>query len=267
MSRKKVTKKKVTKRKVKKSKLAIVIFLLSISIFSISYATKNIVASLSSIAISKSKENEVEPLKEEKDKIEIEQLSIDNENAQKKYKVVIDAGHGGTDSGRTGFSKKSLEKDITLQLTKKIASKLTQYKDIEVILTRSEDITLSVEERANIANSQKADLLVSIHLNGEYGGNTANGTETYYQTGAVDNSDRLAKSIQDTLCLYLETRNRGVLATNIQLLKDTAMASASIEVGFITNKDEEKKLTTNSYQEKMADGIAQGILSYIDSVK
>ncbi|MBO5131300.1 MAG: N-acetylmuramoyl-L-alanine amidase [Romboutsia sp.] len=171
MSRKKVTKKKVTKRKVKKSKLAIVIFLLAISIFSISYATKNIVASISSIAISKSKEKEVEPLKEEKDKIEIEQLSLDNENAQKKYKVVIDAGHGGIDSGRTGFSKKSLEKDITLQLTKKIASKLTQYKDIEVILTRSEDITLSVEERANIANSQKADLLVSIHLNGEYGGN------------------------------------------------------------------------------------------------
>lgn len=267
MSKKKVIKKKVTRRKLKKSKLAIVIVLLLVSIFSISYATKNIVSSFSSIAISKTKEKEVETLKEKTEYNEIEQLSLDDENKQKKFKVVIDAGHGGEDLGRTGFSKKTLEKDINLQITKKVASKLTQYKDIEVILTRSEDISLSIEERANIANSQKADLLVSIHSNGEYGGNTANGTETYYQKDSVDNSDKLAKSIQDTLCLYLETRNRGVLATNIQLLKNANMPSASIEVGFITNKDEEKNLTTNSYQDKMADGIAQGILSYIDSVK
>lgn len=264
MSKKKVTKTKIIKKKVKKSRVAIVAVLLFISIFSLSYLTKNIVATFSSMAISKEKEKAEQ---EKVDDKEIEQLTLDKEDDQKKFKIVVDASHGGEDSGRTGFSKKTFEKDISLQISKKVASKLAQYKDIEVILTRSEDITLTNEERVNIANSQKADLLVSIHLNGEYGGGTANGTETYYQQGSVDNSDKLAKSIQDTVCLYLETRNRGVIATNIDLLKNTTMPSASIEVGFITNEEEEKKLKTNSYQEKMADGIAQGILSYVDSVK
>lgn len=266
MSKKKLIKKKVIKKKVKKSRVAIVLALLLISIVSLSYATKNIVNTFSSIAISRSKEKE----KLEQDKVEdkeVEQLTLDKGDSQKKFKVVVDAAHGGEDSGKTGFSKETLEKDISLQISKKVASKLVQYKDIEVILTRSEDITLSKEERVNIANSQKADLLVSIHVNGEYSGGTANGTETYYQQGSIDNSDKLAKSIQDTVCLYLETRNRGVIATNIDLLKDTAMPSVSIEVGFITNKEEEKKLKQNSYQEKMADGIAQGILSYVDSTK
>ncbi|MGL5506813.1 MAG: N-acetylmuramoyl-L-alanine amidase family protein [Paraclostridium sp.] len=266
MSRKKVIKKKVIKKKVKKSRVTIVVLLLLISIVSLSYATKNIVTTFSSMAISKSKEKEKAEQEKVDDK-EIEQLTLDKEDEQKKFKIVVDAAHGGEDSGKTGFSKKTLEKDVSLQISKKVASKLAQYKDIEVILTRSEDITLSKEERVNIANSQKADLLVSIHLNGEYGGGSANGTETYYQQGSVDNSDKLAKSIQDTVCLYLETRNRGVIATNIDLLKNTTMPSASIEVGFITNEEEEKKLKTNSYQEKMADGIAQGILSYVDSIK
>lgn len=258
--------KKIVKKRIRKSRLAIVVALLLVSIFSLSYATKNIVESISSMAITKAKDKE-ESKKEEFDEKEIEQFTLEDEDTQKKFKVAIDASHGGDDSGRTGFSKKTLEKDISLEISKKVASKLSQYKDIEVILTRSEDVTLSVEDRVNMVNSQNADLLVSIHLNGEYGGNTANGTETYYQQGTIDNSDKLAKSIQETVCLYLETRNRGVLATNIELLKNTTMPSASIEVGFITNQDEEKKLNSNSYQEKMADGIAQGILSYIDSIK
>lgn len=266
MSKKKIKNKKVIKKKIKKSRVAILVMLLLISIFSLSYATKNIISSISSIASSKHSDDK-EVTKEDAGNHEIEQMSLDRENIEKKFKVLVDAGHGGEDSGRTGFSQKNLEKDITLQISKKVASKLSQYKDIEVILTRSEDITLSVEDRINVANSQKPDLAVSIHTNGEYSGNTANGTETYYQQGAVDNSDKLAKSIQDTVSLYLDTRNRGVIATNTELLKSTAMPAASIEVGFITNEDEEKKLTTNSYQDKMADGIAQGILSYIDSVK
>lgn len=262
-NKRRVTKKKVVKRRIKKSRVIIATLLLGISIFSIGYTAKNVLNTAQSSASSKEKEK----TNESKDVKEIEQLTLENEEVGKKFKIVIDPGHGGDDKGRESFSKKNLEKNISLSIGKKVASKLSQYKDIEVILTRSEDINLSVENRIEKANSQNADVFLAIHLNGEYKGNTANGIETYYQKESIDNSGKLAKSIQDTVCLYLETRNRGVLATNMDLLKNTTMPSAWIEAGFITNEKEEKKLMSNSYQEKMAEGIAQGILSYIDSTK
>ena len=116
-----------------------------------------------------------------------------------------------------------------------------------------------------MANSQNIDLVVSIHQNAQNDASSANGTETYYPQNGINDSDKLAKSIQDTICLYLNTKNRGIYPSNVGILKSTDMPTALVEVGFLTNKKDEKNLKSQSYQNKMAEGIAQGILSYIDS--
>lgn len=249
----------IRKKRIKKSRLFILALLVLICIFSISFIAKK--------GFSNVKDNKVDDnnLKENTQaKVEIEHLSLENEKSNKKIKILIDPGHGGNDTGSKGFSG-SLEKDISLEIAKKVAGKLSQYKDLEVILTRSEDTNISLEERTSMANSQNIDLVVSIHQNAQSGSSSAHGTETYYPQNGINDSDKLAKSIQDTICLYLNTKNRGIYPSNVGILKGTDMPSALVEVGFLTNEKDEKNLKSQSYQNKMAEGIAQGILSYIDS--
>ena len=250
----------IKKRRIKKSRLFILALLVLIGIFSISFLVKNVFGN--------AKDNKVDNKNNVKEKtqqnIEIEHLSLENEKSNKKIKILIDPGHGGSDTGSKGFSG-SLEKDISLEIAKKVAGVLSQQKDLEVILTRSEDTNVSLEERTDMANSQNIDLVVSIHQNAQNGASSANGTETYYPQHGINDSDKLAKSIQDTICLYLNTKNRGIYPSNVGILKSTDMPTALVEVGFLTNEKDEKKLKSQSYQNKMAEGIAQGILSYIDS--
>ncbi len=250
----------IKKRRIKKSRLFILALLVLIGIFSISFLVKNV--------FNNAKDNKVDNKNNVKEKthqnIEIEHLSLENEKSNKKIKILIDPGHGGSDTGSKGFNG-SLEKDISLEIAKKVAGVLSQQKDLEVILTRSEDTNISLEERINMANSQNIDLVVSIHQNAQNGSRSANGTETYYPQNGINDSDKLAKSIQDTICLYLNTKNRGIYPSNVGILKSTDMPTALVEVGFLTNEKDEKNLKNQIYQNKMADGIAQGILSYIDS--
>jgi N-acetylmuramoyl-L-alanine amidase len=253
-------KKVVKKRRLKKSRLIILAFLLVVSVFLISFLIKNIFGGTSTDKVKNTDNIESNTKKS----VEIEHLSLENEKSKGKIKILIDPGHGGSDVGARGVDG-SLEKDISLEIGKKVAGDLSQYSDLEVILTRSEDTYVSLDERTKMANSQNVDLVVSIHQNAESGGNTAYGTETYYQKNDVDDSEKLAKSIQDTICLYLNTRNRGIYPSNLEVLRDTDMPSALVEVGFLTNKKEVKKLNNEDYQNKMAEGISQGILSYIDS--
>ena len=89
-----------------------------------------------------------------------------------------------------------------------------------------------------MANSQNVDAVISIEANAQSGRNDAYGTETYYQQNGVVDSEKLAKSIQSTICLYLNTRDRGIYPSNLEILKNTDMPSALVEVGFITNEKE-----------------------------
>lgn len=253
-------KKIVKKRKIKKSRLIIIVFLLLIFAFLLSFLFKLLFVSKADER--NSKENDVK--ENQSKKVELEHLSLDNESSDHKFKVLIDPGHGGSDIGTKGVEG-ILEKDICLSIGKKVAGVLSQYDDLEVILTRSEDTYVSVEDRIKMANSQNVDVVISIEANAQSGRNDAYGIETYYQQNGVVDSEKLAKSIQGTICLYLNTRDRGTYPSNLEILKNTDMPSALVEVGFITNEKETKKLKTESYQSKMAEGIAQGILRYIDS--
>ncbi len=126
---------------------------------------------------------------------------------QKKFKVVIDAGHGGHDTGTRGTGKmRKKEKDIALAVAKLVAKKLKSYRDIKPILTRNKDVFLELYQRAEIANKNKADLFVSIHCNANRN-KRASGSETFV-LGVHRNKDNLEVAKRENAVIELEADNQ-----------------------------------------------------------
>lgn len=126
---------------------------------------------------------------------------------QKKFKVVIDAGHGGHDSGTRGTKRMhKSEKDVSLAVAKLVAKKLKAYKDIKPILTRDKDVFLELYQRAKIANKNKADLFISIHCNANTN-KSASGSETYV-LGVHRNKDNLEVAKRENAVIELEADNK-----------------------------------------------------------
>ena len=185
--------------------------------------------------------------------------------------VVIDAGHGGWDSGAvgpTGYQEKVPNLGIALRA--KSALEALGYR---VILTRSTDVALGpdllsdLQGRVDIANNNHADVFVSIHNNS--GPSGAHGTETYYyrnpDTGAYDaKSKALATLIQQETVKRVATSDRGVKGANFFVLRRTNMTAALLEGAFISDPGEEQLLRTADFQQKLAEGVAAGIKSYFD---
>ena len=172
-----------------------------------------------------------------------------------KVKVVVDAGHGGKDPGAIGNGLK--EKDIVLSISKKVNSKL-QSLGFKTVMTRSNDTYIPLSQRYSIANNNNADLFVSIHANSA--GATANGIETLYKS-----SKALAQSIQTQLINQTGANSRGLkYRTDLAVLNGTKMPSALVEVGFVSNASEASKIGNNSYQEKLATAIVNGLAKYTD---
>lgn len=194
------------------------------------------------------------------------QYDLEDEKNQKskKYNIVVDAGHGGNDKGSLDSTETVYEKDIALQIAKKVASRLGRESDVNVIMTRSEDKYVSLEERAEIAKRANADALISIHLNAQKKFGDANGLETWYRGGATDGSKELASSVQKTTASYVEITSRGILRNNFEILRETTMPAVLIECGFITNVSDMEKLKNPNYQDMLAEGIMQGTLSFLD---
>lgn len=249
------------KRKINKKKL-LILFIVFILFIPISFKlTQSAILKIQNITINKQQtsvevnsDNEYETLHTEVDK-----------NVNKKYTIMIDPGHGGYDKGTIANDKVTFEKDITLQIGALVAQKLTKQKDVQAIISRNEDKYISLADRAKLANEQNVDLFVSIHLNGQAGGSDATGFETYYTKGKDDGSDELAKQIQEIVISYVDVRDRGVKTEKFQVLSDSKMPAVLVECGFLTNDEEAKKLKDKSYQENLAEGIAQGILAYLDT--
>lgn len=199
---------------------------------------------------------------------QVEQFDLEeevNKDLGKKYTVLIDPGHGGKDKGTMNNSKTIYEKDLTLQISKRVANKLSKQNDVQVMISRIDDQFVSLSDRVKLAKDNNVDLLVSIHLNAEGGGNSATGVETYYRRGATDDSKELAETVQKTIRTYIDVRDRGVKEDIYQVLRDSDMPAILIECGFLTNVEETKKLMDSNYQNDLSDGIAQGILTFLDS--
>ncbi len=220
-------------------------------------------------------------------------------------RIVVDAGHGGKDPGAVGPSG-VLEKDVTLKLAKELSKELARQIGCEVILTRSRDVYLPLEERTAIANKVGADLFVSLHANANKS-RKAYGIETYYlnfskndkaaavaarengtslkqvsdlelilfdlmANAKINESSRLAAEIQKSLVYriskkYSNIRDLGVRQGPFYVLLGATMPSVLVETAFISHPREEKRLVSSAYQKTAAQAIAAAIKEYAVSNK
>lgn len=250
--------KKVKKRKVNKKRLFIAICFLIVLIFC---TFKVVQYGIGVLKDTKLKEKNSHGIVIDNEQFE---LGDESENLNKKFTVLVDAGHGGFDKGTAGTVTKIYEKDLSLQLAKKVANKLAKQDDVQVIVTRKEDKYISLADRPKVVKDQPVDLLVSIHLNAEKKGNSATGIEIYYKKGSEDGSEKLARTVQDTMLSYVDAKDRGILGNNFEILREAEMPAILIECGFLTTPQEEQKLINTKYQEQLTEGIVQGILSFLD---
>ncbi|CEQ24396.1 S-layer protein [[Clostridium] sordellii] len=175
------------------------------------------------------------------------------------YKVFIDPGHGGDDSGAPGLGSKN-EDDLNLEVAMKVKKKL-EAKNIDVKMSRESDEFIKLGERANMANQYGADVFVSIHQNSA-DAESAHGIETYYHPNK-GMYEPLAKDIQDNAINQTGARNRGVKSSNLAVLRESNMPSSLFESGFVSNLQEYNKLINPAYQDKLATGIVDGIETYL----
>lgn len=221
-------------------------------------------------------------------------------------RIVIDPGHGGKDYGAPGYLKGVHEKKVVLQIGKRLADMIRKEIQCEVILTRSSDSYLSLEERTAIANTKEGDLFISIHTNASKDPR-AYGIETYIlnlatddesirvaarenatstknisdldsilhdlmQHAKVSESTRLGSYVQNAMLSqlgkkYRQVNNKGVKQAPFYVLLGAEMPSILIETSFISNPRECKRLISSDYQEKLCRGIVQGIKRYIQETK
>lgn len=173
-------------------------------------------------------------------------------------KIVIDAGHGGSDPGAIGPSGLK-EKDVVLDVSLKLRD-ILKSKGYEVVMTRSTDIYLSLQQRVNIANSSGADFFLSIH-NNSFSSPTSNGTETFsYKTTGF--SADVAKKIQNELIKAHGLTNRGFKTEAFYVLKYNNIPAALAEIAFISNPYEESLLAQAAFRQKSAQAMADAIMSF-----
>ncbi|WP_211746102.1 N-acetylmuramoyl-L-alanine amidase family protein [Paenibacillus sp. Marseille-Q4541] len=174
--------------------------------------------------------------------------------------VVIDPGHGGSDSGTVGITNK-FEKDFTLALSLKIEALLLNEPKINVVMTRDSDVYPTRSERVVLANQLEADVFVSIHGNSVLASPQASGTETYYYQRS--SSKDLANVVHKHLVEALGFKDRGVKDGNFQVIRETTMPAVLLEIGFLSNRLEEAAMFSESVQDKAAQAIVDGIKEYL----
>lgn len=171
--------------------------------------------------------------------------------------VCIDPGHGGKDPGAIGNGL--FEKDLTRSITERVAEKLRQYEDVKVILTRHGDMTVSLQERVDIANQLNADFFLSIHVNA--GGGT--GLESFVYTGAGEHTKGLRTMIHAEIGKYLDAKgifDRGPKFANFQVLRDTRMPAMLVECLFIDNAKDAALLRRDDILDGLAGAIVAGLV-------
>ena len=192
-----------------------------------------------------------------------------------KRSIFLDPGHGGSDPG--AISGGVREKDLTLSVYNKVSSKLASL-GYTVLTSRNVDKDVDLVDRADQANKANADMLLSIHFNAG-GRGIARGIETYYYQATADRvpkinkenhnnperlerSRKLANKVQQNLLYQTGANDRGVKRASFTVLRETSIPSILVELGFIDNPEERNKIKTNEYQERLANGIVDGIVEY-----
>ncbi|MFC2048779.1 N-acetylmuramoyl-L-alanine amidase [Elusimicrobiota bacterium] len=220
--------------------------------------------------------------------------------------IVIDPGHGGKDPGAIG-RRGTREKDIVLEIAKRVAKKIRKKLKIRAVLTRSSDRFVPLSERIRIANSKEADLFISIHNNASLK-SSSRGFEVYFLSGEAsdkeasavanmensvmameeDNEDksRLSKILwsltmnqfmneSSELCSFVDEIvtsrtgliNRGVKQAGFYVMKGARMPAILVEAGFLSNLKEEKQLNSSRFQNRIAESLTKAVEEYVKWVK
>ncbi|HYS52406.1 MAG TPA: N-acetylmuramoyl-L-alanine amidase [Thermoanaerobaculia bacterium] len=215
------------------------------------------------------------------------------------HTIVIDPGHGGKEVGAVG-PRGLMEKDATLALCRRLADNLENKLKTRVILTRTDDSLVPLDQRTSIANQYHADLFLSVHMNAAVV-KGAHGSETYFlsleasdelakkaaevenaaaKTSAAETADlkmilwdlaqqeylnessRFAQAVQEEMNRATHVQNRGVKQAPFKVLVGATMPAALVEVAFITNPDEESKLQNNDFQKLVVDALTTAVERY-----
>ena len=177
-------------------------------------------------------------------------------------KIMIDAGHGGKDQGTN--AGRILEKDLNLQVAEQLAEEL-KNRGASVLLTRTDDTKIPLEERAAMANEKEADLFVSIHCNYCEGDSSVQGLECYYREGS-DSARQLAENIVAKVNASSLIHCRGTRTADFSVLRNTSMTAVLVEIGYLSNSDECKKLGQTDYQQELIACLADGILMKTEEI-
>ncbi|MDF2648062.1 MAG: N-acetylmuramoyl-L-alanine amidase [Paenibacillus sp.] len=190
------------------------------------------------------------------------------------YKVVLDAGHGGSDPGAIGVNGLR-EKDVNWDITQKVRDELIA-KGYEVVLTRADDSYWSLAQRVEFTNTLQADLFVSIHANAHPSAK-ANGTMVLYYDNDYPQEDYpaseamkqltpynkdLAQRVLDSLVAAVGTKNLGLVPSAVYVARMGTIPSILVETAFLSQTSDAALLASDSVRSKMAAGIANGIASY-----
>ncbi|MGB3366368.1 MAG: N-acetylmuramoyl-L-alanine amidase [Acidaminobacteraceae bacterium] len=181
--------------------------------------------------------------------------------------IVIDPGHGGSDPGAISPNG-TKEKDVNLNLALKSESYLKSL-DYNVVMTRNTDIYVNLYERAEIANRENADMFISIHHN-SYSDRSIYGLEILYcpiYNGIAKTEDQypLAKVLNETIIDNTGANDRGIKQRpNLVVIRETNMVSVLLEIGYLSNSEEEAQILSDEYQNKVVQGIVDGIQKYFE---
>ena len=212
--------------------------------------------------------------------------------------IVLDPGHGGAETGAIG-SQGTTEKDLNLLIARSLKRTLERRLPVSVVLTRDSDVELPLESRPAIANQNKADLFISLHFNASFG-KRAHGAETYFlsreasdqlaalaaetenQYGAsngpeadlklilwdlaqsyhLSSSQRFATLVQEELNLALGLRDRGVKQAPFKVLMGAEMPAVLVELGFLSNPEEETKLQSPAYHNELVNALVRAVVRF-----
>lgn len=174
-----------------------------------------------------------------------------------KFKVCIDAGYGGSDTGQIGKSG-GKESSVNLAVALK-TGKILQEKGVQVVYTRTTDIRMDSSTRFRIADQNSANCFISIHCNASKSNSAASGTETYYLDGNSRGME-VASAVQSQLAKSTGLTNRGTKPGQYAEVKSTDAPGIKIYLGFMSNPAEEKLLCSEDFQNKSAAAIANGIV-------
>lgn len=190
----------------------------------------------------------------------VSSTKLDTPVSPERFLIALDAGHGGSASG--AYYENTAEKDLNLSMIRKLDEVLRGL-GYRTLLTRSDDSYVGLKRRSTLANEAKADIFVSIHCNASETNHDFQGLYVYHYPGSVQGA-ALAQAIQTPACQFTGAIDRGINSDNFSVVRESKMPAVLVETGFMTCHEELLRLKDEAYQTRMALGIAQGIVRYLN---